>query len=41
MTSLTPPPAAIFKAYDIRGIVPTSLDEGVALGRVFALGGRP
>ena len=32
MTSLTPPPAAIFKAYDIRGIVGDTLTvSGVEL----------
>ena len=33
---------AIFKAYDIRGIVPSTLNESVALGlgRAFAAGGQ-
>ena len=32
-------PAAVFKAYDIRGLVPDELDEGLArdLGGAFAL----
>ena len=35
-------PAAVFKAYDIRGLVPDELDEGLAryLGGAFALLGR-
>ena len=39
---MTPYPPTIFKAYDIRGIVPTSLDEGVALalGRAFGAAAR-
>ena len=34
--------ASIFKAYDIRGVVPTTLHEGVAeaLGRAFATQAR-
>ena len=34
--------ASIFKAYDIRGIVPTTLDEDVAraLGRAFGSAAR-
>ncbi len=39
---MTPYPPSLFKAYDIRGIVPVSLDEGVALalGRAFGAAAR-